>query len=60
MPENEAFRDLNRIVVPKKMTAALRSGLLPPPPPLPDEVTSEDGDENKGLCDHKVLEMLRF
>ena len=57
MPENEAFRDLNRIVVPKKMTAALRSGLLPPPPPLPDEVTSEDGDENKY---HKVLEMLKF
>ena len=34
--------------------AAMRSGLLPPPPPLPDELNSEDGDENKGLCDHKV------
>ena len=41
------------------MTAAIRSGLLPPPPPLPDELTSEDGDESKGLCDHKVLEAAR-
>ena len=32
-----------------------RSGLLPPPPPLPaDELASEDGDEAKGLCNHKV------
>ena len=37
------------------VSAAMRSGLLPPPPPLPgDELTSEDGDEAKGLCNHKV------
>ena len=38
----------------------IRSGLLPLPPPLPDELTSEDGDENKGLWNHKVVEMLKI
>ena len=38
--------------------AAMRAGLLPPPPPLPDEVASADGSDRKGLWDHKVSRRL--